>query len=95
MPGDGLTHGPPANKKAGGSDHRFSRINRHSLRNGFTAYMRSPRCAGLFSSVARKVVPHEIDSSVGESGPRAFGVRLVHRSSCEIKASIASRTQRS
>jgi hypothetical protein len=35
MPGDGLTHGPPATKKAGGSHHRFSRINRHSLRNGF------------------------------------------------------------
>ena len=34
MPGDGLTHGPPATKKAGGSHHRFSRINRHSLRDG-------------------------------------------------------------
>jgi hypothetical protein len=38
MPGDGLTHGPPATKKAGGSHQGFSRINRHSLRNGFTAY---------------------------------------------------------
>jgi hypothetical protein len=38
MPGDDLTHGPPANKKAGGSDHRFGRVNRHSLRNGVTAY---------------------------------------------------------
>ena len=38
MPGDGLTHGPPATKNAGGSHHRFSRIIRHSLRNGFTAY---------------------------------------------------------
>ena len=34
MPGEGLTHGPPATKKAGGSHHRISRINRHSLRNG-------------------------------------------------------------
>ncbi len=25
MPGEGLTHGPPAEKKAGGSHHRFSR----------------------------------------------------------------------
>jgi hypothetical protein len=25
-------------KKAGGSHHRFSQINRHSLRDGFTAY---------------------------------------------------------
>jgi hypothetical protein len=34
MPGDDLTHGPPATKKAGGSHHRFGRINRHSLRDG-------------------------------------------------------------
>jgi len=39
MPGDDLTHGPPATKKAGGSHHRFGRINRHSLRDGFTAYI--------------------------------------------------------
>jgi hypothetical protein len=38
MPGDGLTHGPPAEKKAGGSNHRFSQIIRHSLRDGLTAY---------------------------------------------------------
>jgi hypothetical protein len=38
MPGDDLTHGPPATKKAGGSYHRFSQINRHSLRDGSTAY---------------------------------------------------------
>jgi hypothetical protein len=43
MPGDGLTHGPPATKKAGGSHHRFSQINRHSLRNGFNGlYVISP-----------------------------------------------------
>ena len=28
MPGDGLTHGPPATKNAGGSHHRFGRYNR-------------------------------------------------------------------
>jgi len=28
MPGDGLTHGPPATKKAAAVHHRFSRINR-------------------------------------------------------------------
>jgi hypothetical protein len=38
MPGEGLTHGPPATKKAGGSYHRFSQIIRHSLRDGVTAY---------------------------------------------------------
>jgi len=38
MPDAGRTHGPPATKNAGGSYHRFSRDNRHSLRDGFTAY---------------------------------------------------------
>ena len=41
MPGDGLTHGPPANRKAGGSHHRFSRNNRHSLRDGFNGVLRA------------------------------------------------------
>src|SRR5882724_9636987 len=41
MPGDGLTHGPPATKKAGGSHHRFSQINRHSLRDGFNGFLRA------------------------------------------------------
>jgi len=43
MPGEGLTHGPPATKNAGGSHHRISQIIRHSLRGGFTAYTCSPR----------------------------------------------------
>jgi hypothetical protein len=41
MPGDGLTHGPPATKKAGGSHHRLGRINRHSLRDGFNGFLRT------------------------------------------------------
>ena len=39
MPVLAATHGPPANRKAGGSHHRFSRIIRHSLRDGFNAYI--------------------------------------------------------
>ena len=38
MPGDDLTHGPPAEKNAGGRYHRFGRIIRHSLRDGVTTY---------------------------------------------------------
>src|SRR5262249_12020663 len=38
MPGEGLTHGPRAVKRARGRNHRFSRIIRHSLRDGFTSY---------------------------------------------------------
>jgi hypothetical protein len=41
MPGEGLTHGPPANKKAGGSHHRISQIIRHSLRDGFNGVLRA------------------------------------------------------
>ena len=41
MPGDDLTHGPPATKNAGGSHHRFGRINRHSLRDGFNGFLRT------------------------------------------------------
>ena len=35
------THGPPANRKAGGSYHRFSQIIRHSLRDSFNAVLRA------------------------------------------------------
>ena len=35
------THGPPANKKAGGSYHRFSQIIRHSLHDGFNGVLRA------------------------------------------------------
>jgi hypothetical protein len=77
MPGDGLTHGPPANKKAGGSDHRLSRISRHSLRNGVTAYTRPPRCPGLIATVALRITAR-LDPSVGRSGPRDFAVRVRH-----------------
>ncbi len=45
-PGARRPHGPPATKKAGGSHHRFGRTTRPSLRDRFTAYTRSPWCAG-------------------------------------------------
>jgi hypothetical protein len=38
MPGAGRNPWPPCNKKARGRNHRFSRIIRHSLRDGFNAY---------------------------------------------------------
>jgi hypothetical protein len=50
MPGDGLTHGPPAIKNAGGRYHRFSRIIRHSLRDGVTAYSALSPGTGLSCS---------------------------------------------
>ena len=53
MPGDDLTHGPPATKNAGGSHHRFGRINRHSLRDGLRLISRSPRGPGFVAPVVR------------------------------------------
>ena len=53
MPGDDLTHGPLATKKAGGSYHRFSQINRHSLRNGVNWLLRArPGETGFCVTVA-------------------------------------------
>ena len=40
-PGAGRTHGPPANRKAGGSHHRLGRDTRPSLRNGFNGVLRA------------------------------------------------------
>jgi len=75
MPGAGRTHGPPATRKAGGSHHRSAETSRHSLRNGVTAYTRSPRCTGLFSHRRRRIIFRRLDPSVGRSGPRDFAVR--------------------
>ena len=45
MPDAGRTHGPPATKNAGGSHHRISRFNRHSLRDWFDGvYVISLEC---------------------------------------------------
>ena len=89
MPGDDLTHGPPATKKAGGSHHRFGRINRHSLRDGLRLISRSPRGPGFLAPVAG-VMPacrtrqgrhrhhRQLDLSVGRPGPRDFAVRAGH-----------------
>jgi hypothetical protein len=52
-------------------------IARHSPRNGFTAYTRSPRRPGFLATVApEKRASQELDASVGASGPRDFTVRI-------------------
>jgi hypothetical protein len=75
MPGDGLTHGPPATKKAGGSRHRISRINRHSLHDGFTAYSALSSETGLSCLRPPGLLTPGVDASVAASGPHAFAVR--------------------
>ena len=47
----------------------------HSLRNGGTAYTRSPRCPGLIATVACRS-SNKLDPSVGRSGPHDFAVRF-------------------
>src|SRR5215475_7820908 len=48
---------------------------RPSLRNGFTAYTRSPQEPGFLAPVARSSLC-ALDTSVGVSGPRDFAVRI-------------------
>ena len=48
---------------------------RHSLRNGFTAYTWSPRCAGLLATVASRGRHTRLDPGIGGSGPHDFAVR--------------------
>jgi hypothetical protein len=100
MPGEGLTHGPPATKKAGGSHHRFSRINRHSLRDGVTAYGALSPVSGLDSHRRSRERLAELDPSVGGSGPHVFAVRVgaprracqrVHRIPLPTSVTIAIR----
>jgi len=62
--------------------------------NGFNGFLRARLGdrALLPPSPARK--SHQLDISVGTSGPHDFAVRLTARSSGAPQASIASRTQR-
>ena len=65
MPGEGLTHGPPAEKKAGGSHHRYEPNIRPSLRDGVNAYIRAlPGVRDVLVTVARgsrRVGPARVD----------------------------------
>ena len=67
-----------ANKKAHErSRHRFAETIRPSLRNGLRLIPRSPRRPGFLATVARELL-HELDASVGASGPHGFAVRDWH-----------------
>ena len=74
-------------KNAGGSHQGFSRINRHSLRNGLRLIRDLPGVPGLIATVAHGI-DHGLDSSVGESGPHDFAVRVRHvRPTCHPRPS--------
>ena len=92
MPGDDLTHGPPATKNAGGSHHRFGRINRHSLRDGLTVYIALSPVTVLSCPrrPLRKLLRQNLTSASGAPGPHDFAVRVQPRSSDVPSASTAS-----
>jgi len=72
MPGDGLAHGPRAVKKARGRNHRFSRIIRHSLRDGFNAYIALLGTGLSCSHHSHRSSRCELGASVGAPGPHDF-----------------------
>ena len=54
MPGEGLTHGPPAEKKQAAVTTGSAKIIRHSLRDGFNGFLRTlPGEPGFLAPVAR------------------------------------------
>jgi len=83
MPGEGLTHGPPAEEKAGGSHHRCSRINRHSLRDVWRL-IRALLGDRLDCLHPRDAKHHRVattqtrcaGASTGAPGPHDFTVRI-------------------
>jgi hypothetical protein len=65
MPDAGRTHGPPAIRKAGGSYHRFSRNNRHSLRDGFNGFLRALPRDRAFLPLSLRVCARNLASASG------------------------------
>jgi hypothetical protein len=88
MPGEGLTHGPPAIRKAGGSHHRFSQI-RHSLRNGFNGVLRALPGDRAFLPPSFARLSCELGISVGMPEPHDFAVRIeIVRPRAKTRAAI-------
>ena len=99
MPGAGCTHGPRATKKHA-AEPQVSRSSRHSLRNGFTAYIvLSPVRPGFVVTVALRHLAKR-GTCIGAPGPHDFAVRdslvrlvrhRVHRIPLPTSVTIAKR----
>ena len=87
MPGEGLTHGPPAAKKAGGRHHRISQTSGIPCAMALTVYVVLSPGTGL--SCPRRLVDHpaKLSASVGAPGPHDFAV---HDELAFVFASLAS-----
>jgi hypothetical protein len=84
MPDARCTRGLVCNvhKKVRTRAYRAAEAIRHSLRNGFTAYIvLSPATGFLATVVPEKHASQGLDTSVGVSGPHDFAVRFTRRSS--------------
>src|SRR5579863_7161349 len=58
------------------SHHRFTGSIRPSLRNGFNGFLRAlPGDRAFLPPSPARSSPHELDASVGASGPHDFAVR--------------------
>jgi hypothetical protein len=73
------------------SHHGHTGITRHSPRNGFNGYFVLSRVTGLSCHPRRRSFLHQLDASVGASGPHDFAVCKPALSSAAPPASIASR----
>src|SRR5579872_3263572 len=92
MPGEDLTHGPPALKKAGGQSPQVWPDQPAFPARWFTAYIAISSGTGLSCPRRWRDTKHhrQLDLSVGRPGPRDFAVRDKPRSSDVPSASIAS-----
>ena len=87
------THGPPGSKKPGGSHHRFSRIIRHSLRDGFNGVLRAlPRNRAFLLLSPRGSQPRDLTSASGGQDHTLSLVRTSAARPARTDTSIASRT---
>jgi hypothetical protein len=76
MPGDGLTHGPPATKKAGGSHHRFSQSTGIPCTMVLTLLRTLPGVHDFISHRRLAGHPARLSASPGAPGPHDFAVRV-------------------
>jgi hypothetical protein len=76
MPGEGLTHGPPAEKNAGGSHHRISRSSGIPCAMVLTLIRALLGVPGFLATVAQGVIQgintRELSASIGAPGPHDF-----------------------
>ena len=84
MPDARCTRGPVRKGSVGlrARAYRAAEAIRHSLRNGFTAYSALSLVTGFLATIIpEELAPQELDASTGASGPHAFAVRVLCRSS--------------